>query len=61
MKKRCVKLPNDYPRITIRVPAELDSKIRSIAARSDLSVGQIYIQALRRYLPDLEKFHSAKP
>ena len=59
MKKKA-KQPNDYPRVCFRIDSGLLNKIDSVRSISKLSYGQIIGHALRKYLPELEKFHSGK-
>lgn len=56
MKKR--SKPPEYPRITLRIEKGLLVRVDEIRGKSQLSYGQIVSQALRRYLPELEKFHA---
>lgn len=56
MKTRARKAKH-YPRITLRIDPDLLIRVDSVRNISNLSYGQIVSQGLRRYLPELEKFH----
>jgi hypothetical protein len=58
MKRRTNKQPNDYPRISLRINAELLGRVDSVRTNSALSYGQIVTMALRKCLPEIEKFHA---
>lgn len=55
MKNRSKKT-EQYPRISIRVDRTLLDRIEAVRQPTKMSHGQMYAQAMRRYLPELEKF-----
>jgi len=60
-KKKVVRPENNprkYPRISMRIDAELRRRLDLLKSKSGLSDAQIFLMALRRHLPDLEKFHA---
>lgn len=57
MRKRIKKEPNDYPRICVRIQPELLERLNVARSDGGLTHGQLVSQALRQYLPKLEKFH----
>ncbi len=58
--KRPTKKTNGYPRVSLRIDPDLLARVNAARDKSDLSFGQIFSQAVRRYLPELEKFHEVK-
>lgn len=59
MRRTSKKQEPKYPRISLRIDPALLSRVDAVRGPAELSYGQIVAQALRRYLPDLEKFHAA--
>lgn len=51
-KKR--KNPNDYPRLTSRIPASMLRRMARVAQAADLSLGAIVVAGLSNHLPVLE-------
>jgi len=57
MTKRAMKKTAGYPRVSLRIDPDLLARVNDVREKSDLSFGQIFSQAVRRYLPELERFH----
>lgn len=55
--KKQTKKPEDYPTLTVRLPAECRDRIDALCSRTVFSRAQIVVMALRKHLPELEKAH----
>ena len=60
MSKRAIKKNDGYPRVSLRIDPDLLARVNELREKSGLSFGQIFSQAVRRFLPELEKFHDVK-
>lgn len=54
------KVPNDYPRITFRIPADKLERLEAIREASSMTFGQIVNACLTNHLPELVKRHQLK-